>query len=411
MASINTAVTCADTDYDEALLILEVADAAWGSDSKFCAFGHASGGAIAAAAAAAFPHRCIALVVFESTLGLAGTGWADVGVGFGRLNETYREDKIRRTAPPLRFQDLDAAAEVLPAPASLQTSQGLLRRQFRRESSDWVRTVDRRLVQAPASGPQCVVTDEAMNVALLTAVNCPTQLLSSSSFEAKLSANGASPEWLSLLETRRTAIQEGVDPSLYEEHMGLSGNYYFVADAADETAELVLPFLIAAVTTAANAREVVLATVPRIGPPAREQPDPETLAAEATRAEQGRADFEQEGGLPTGLDAGHAIDVVTYKGTLRIACRHWPARPQTGRNDAQGRILCYSGWLDNTGSFATLAPLLSHAGYDVVAMDSPVRNPSELPPHLQPSPRAARHSRRVRGVGHSDCVALALKSQ
>ena len=140
-----TSTTCVGADYDEALLTIEVADATWGPESKFCAFGHASGGAIAAAAAAAFPHRCIALVAFESTLGLAGTGWADGDFGFSRLNKTYREDKRRRTAAPLRILDLEAAAEILPAPASLQTSRGLLRRQFRRESSDgaWLRTGER----------------------------------------------------------------------------------------------------------------------------------------------------------------------------------------------------------------------------------------------------------------------------
>ena len=72
------------------------------------------------------------------------------------------------------------------------------------------------------------------------------------------------------------------------------------------------------------------------------------------------------------------IDVVAYDGSLRVACRHWPASPAVTK---QGRIFCYSGWLDNTGSFATLAPLFSAAGYDVVAMDAPG---SGLSAHLPP---------------------------
>ena len=66
-------------DYDEALLLVEVADTLWSADSRFVMLGHGSGSAIAATAAGAFPHRASALVVCESVLGLAGTGWANAG--------------------------------------------------------------------------------------------------------------------------------------------------------------------------------------------------------------------------------------------------------------------------------------------------------------------------------------------
>jgi pimeloyl-ACP methyl ester carboxylesterase len=381
--------------------MIEVADTIWGNDSRFIALGHASGGAIAATAAGAFPHRTIGLVCCESTLGLAGTDCADtIAPGFSRLNDTYRADKLRRRSAPLQLQDLDAAsaAAILPAPASAQTAAALLRRQFRREHPDgpWLRTVDPRLVLLADSGAQCVVADEELCLALLKAVECPLQLLSSKAFattEQEASADG----WLALVHARRSGLQEGLDPSLCEEHTELDGGYYFLSDAADATAELITPFLrkaVAEAEAADAAAEAPPAAERRFGPPARGPPDAAKLAKEAARSEKGRLEFEAQGGLPSGRDAGYAVDVVAYDGSLRIACRHWPARLAAtssagGTADGSGsssssqgkRIFCYSGWLDNTGSYATLAPLFANAGYDVIAMDAPG---SGLSAHLPP---------------------------
>ena len=79
-----------------------------------------------------------------------------------------------------------------------------------------------------------------------------------------------------------------------------------------------------------------------------------------------------------GQGRSSAIDVVAYGGAFRVAARHWPAAKGA---PSLGRLLCYSGWLDNTGSFVTLAPLLSAAGFDVIAIDAPGAG---LSAHLPP---------------------------
>eukprot|EP01064_Diplonema_japonicum_P000273 TRINITY_DN1019_c0_g1_i2.p1 TRINITY_DN1019_c0_g1~~TRINITY_DN1019_c0_g1_i2.p1 ORF type:complete len:332 (+),score=76.30 TRINITY_DN1019_c0_g1_i2:41-997(+) len=59
--------------------------------------------------------------------------------------------------------------------------------------------------------------------------------------------------------------------------------------------------------------------------------------------------------------------VLTLSDGFKMGMKRWsPTTP-----DAQKRILCYPGWLDNAGSFDEIAPLLCEAGFDVVALDPP----------------------------------------
>jgi pimeloyl-ACP methyl ester carboxylesterase len=63
----------------------------------------------------------------------------------------------------------------------------------------------------------------------------------------------------------------------------------------------------------------------------------------------------------------------TSLGLARIAYQAWLPEgvASVGAIPAARRVLAYPGWLDNSGSFAPLAPLLARGGYAVVALDPP----------------------------------------
>ena len=365
-------------DFDEALLLIEIADVLWGPDSQFVAAGHAEGGAIAAVAAAAFPHRALALVVLESSLSLAGTDWADGGLkGFEHLNAVYRADRERRSAAPLAIADLDgeAAAAVLAAPAAQDTARALLSRQFREADGHLLRTIDTRLQPLPAIRPQCVLADEATVLALMRSVECPTLVLHSTSFSTRLQALGATDEWLGAVEARLEALEEGVEDFSRPEPKLDGRGHYFLSDASEATTEVIAPWLEGVLSAEAEPAADPPQGPPRMGPPARGSEEAD--AKEQERVAEAKRAFEAAGGAEA-QGRSSAIDVVAYGGAFRVAARHWPAAKGA---PSLGRLLCYSGWLDNTGSFVTLAPLLSAAGFDVIAIDAPGAG---LSAHLPP---------------------------
>eukprot|EP01064_Diplonema_japonicum_P019330 TRINITY_DN2802_c2_g1_i1.p1 TRINITY_DN2802_c2_g1~~TRINITY_DN2802_c2_g1_i1.p1 ORF type:complete len:312 (+),score=58.99 TRINITY_DN2802_c2_g1_i1:41-976(+) len=55
--------------------------------------------------------------------------------------------------------------------------------------------------------------------------------------------------------------------------------------------------------------------------------------------------------------------VLTLQTGFKMACKRWKG--------GEKRMFCYPGWLDNAGSFDSIAPYLAKAGFDVVAVDPP----------------------------------------
>ena len=182
--------SAAYVDLDEALLIIELADALrYDPNAPFILIGHSRGSAVTTACAAAFPDRVCALVTFESAYGLSGTFPMNRGMsattGNHKLELVLAADRaaLARGKRTRVFDSLQAAIahnhQNKRFVKALQTSENIVRRHVRElPGGRWQFTHDPRLyVQT-----QPIYADESVCRSILRALRCNTINIRASNF-------------------------------------------------------------------------------------------------------------------------------------------------------------------------------------------------------------------------------------
>mmetsp|Transcript_550 Transcript_550/g.1401 ORF Transcript_550/g.1401 Transcript_550/m.1401 type:complete len:718 (+) Transcript_550:324-2477(+) len=121
-------------DFEEAHMIMRVADVL-GWTEPFVIMSHSRGSNVTMFTAGSFPHRVRALVLFESSLGMAGTyilNRKEAGPVWGGFSTAIDMDHKNRARVPRRFKELEEAIQhnyTNPAfPKSRQVSESIVKR-------------------------------------------------------------------------------------------------------------------------------------------------------------------------------------------------------------------------------------------------------------------------------------------
>ena len=369
------------SDWEEALLAIALADEALGwVDEPFVMLGHSRGGNMLALAAAAFPERVSCLVNFDGVLGLLGTHPGIKSEDPRWHRHSYDAELKIRNRPPKTFSSMDAAIERTHTgdqfPKTRQTAENLVRRSVQELPTDGsvAYVVDMRTYSTVT--PPVVVEEEQMTE-FYRHVQCPFLHIKAddhySKWEATMPPERTS-QYTQLLRSREAAFPTYESVTLDSASYGhLEVNSHHIhSDAPREVAALLLPWL----------DRVVAAAPQRPAPTVPSEDGPQTGTFKGGRPAHARssstavtATAARPPTAETEADLAAVPGVVEEEGEVVIAggfCIAYKQWRQADTGSGAGRLLMVPGWLDNAGSFDTLAPFLVAAtGLVCVCIDPP----------------------------------------
>ncbi|GBG30145.1 Serine hydrolase-like protein [Hondaea fermentalgiana] len=379
-------------DFEEAHYIMMLADRlGWGAE-PFILMSHSRGSNISAFTAAAFPHRVRAVILFESSLGMAGTyitNRRETGPIWGSFSESIAMDRKNRTRTPRKFEEFEEAVQHNvgnPAfPKSREIGQAI---------------VLRHLISHPEGGltfghdvrtygqNQSRFIDEETNVAFLRALRAPviniygsqtsmSELVKYSTDEESAEAYQKTYNWHAVPSSvflpyvrdvrKRTATVKDFTPVIIED-----AHHHLHGDVPEEVASAVLPWLEDRLRQPLDTKPPIdlrgAAGDVWMSASAQHMLSPSTASAESAALSEVTSN---EGSANEANGAAEIIaeNIEVEVDGLRLGAQRW------GKASSMNRVLAWPDAWDSSGSFQQLAQRAVAASPNgdlcVVAVDPP----------------------------------------
>lgn len=367
-------------DLYDAGYIIECVDAlGYDAQQPFVLVGHSRGSGVVTACAAAFPSRIAAVVTFESSFGLSGTFPMDWGPTAKKGNHKLQEVLQGEQQTHARGKRTRVFATVADAVSHNQadprfvktvaTSENIVARHLNElpDGKGWRLTHDPRLYGQWAP----IYPDEQVTRQVLSAVQCPMLDIKGDVFTERwrgmIQADMEDGhQWRHIAKWERLMVER---EALLRSKVTLTtativGGHHVHSDDPQACADIALPWL----------EQLQL---PQIGLPQIVASAESSAAAAAQAARIDEEDVEVPDDLwtleqtPPGVPPPAERSFAVCGGTLSLVAKVWAPEGATNPPLPTKRVLAWPGWLDNAGSFDTLAPLMVQDGYTVVAIDPP----------------------------------------
>jgi pimeloyl-ACP methyl ester carboxylesterase len=363
-------------DLHDAGYLIECVDAlGYDTHQPFVLVGHSRGSGVVTACAAAFPSRIAAVVTFESSWGLSGTYPMDWGPAARKGNHKLAEALDGEQQAHARGKRTRVFATVADAVSHNQadprfvktvaTSENIVARHLVElpDGKGWRLTHDPRLYGQWAP----IYPDEQVNRLVLSAVRCPMLDIKGNVFKERwrgmIRVNSESSHhwshiamWERLLAEREALLRSNGRLTT----AAIVGGHHVHSDKPQACAEIALPWLDQ--LQLPQAPQIVASSEQSAAPGARVRIDEEDVEVPE--------DLWTLEPTPPGVPPPTEQNFAVCGGTLNLAAKVWA--PADGSDPLPTkRVLAWPGWLDNAGSFDTLAPLMVQDGFTIVAMDPP----------------------------------------
>ena len=225
-------------DFEEAPMLVELADAL--GYAEFYLLAHSRGGGVAALAAGAFPHRVRGFVCMESGFGLTGVWTKDLMDGAPKAAERMRmsyETLHRNYARTPRIfktidEAVDANAHSADFPKSRRTARNIVKRHLRPCNGGFTFTHDPRTY----SMQQFLSITEKQTREFLEGIECPVLQILCQPTEGNPYRYG-NAKTFQIVEDRRSRVSD-------LETKRLVGGHHLHSDIAEEVAVVIREFMV-----------------------------------------------------------------------------------------------------------------------------------------------------------------------